>query len=322
MPIIDKPISELERYQGTNPRPADFDEYWETALKEMKSTDPQVTFTPSEFQAPGVECYDMYFNGVRNARIYAKHVRPKNVTGKIPAVMMFHGYSGDSGEWWDKIVYAASGIAVFAMDVRGQGGKSEDSGGFMGTTYDGQIVRGLDNDDPQDLFFRHVFLDTAEMAGIAMDLDFIDEKRVYATGGSQGGGLTLACAALEPRISRAAPVYPFLCDYRRVWDMDLDTGAYRDLRYYFKHFDPTHEHEEEIFTKLGYIDLQFLANRIKADLLMTTGLLDNTCPPSTQYAAYNKLTCRKKHIIYPDFGHEGLTGSTDRIFQFLVNGKF
>jgi hypothetical protein len=69
--------------------------------------------------------------------------------------------------------------------------------------------------------YRQIFLDTAEMARIVMDMPEVDADRVGATGGSQGGGLTLACASLEPRVRRAAPCFPFLSDYRRVWDLDL-----------------------------------------------------------------------------------------------------
>ena len=322
MPTIDMSIDELEQYNGVNPRPKDFDEYWEKALAEMNATDPQVELIKADFQSPVAECYDMYFTGVNGARIYAKHLRPKNVTGKIPAVLMFHGYSGDSGEWIYRLPYVVSGMAVFAMDVRGQGGKSEDVGGVVGNTLNGHIIRGLDNDDPHKLLFRDIFLDTAELAKIAMDMDFIDETKVYAEGGSQGGALTLACASLEPRVAKAAPVYPFLCDYKRVWDMDMDQRAYVELRQYFRNFDPRHEREDDVFMKLGYIDLQHLAPRIKADLMMFTGLMDDVCPPSTQYAAYNKMTCNKKHVIYPDFGHEGLKGCNDIIYEFFVNNKF
>jgi cephalosporin-C deacetylase len=145
----------------------------------------------------------------------------------------------------------------------------------------------------------------------------VDETRVSAMGGSQGGALTLACAALTPNLYRACPTYPFLCDYKRVWEMDLDKGAYEGLRYYFRHFDPRHEREYEIFEKLGYIDVQYLAPRIKAEVLMGTGLIDTTCPPSTQFAAYNKIMSKKNVLIYPDFGHEGLEGHDDIVFTFL-----
>ena len=319
MPVIDMPLRELEKYNGVNPKPNDFEEYWDKAVAEMKAVDSQVVMTKAEFQTSTVECYDMYFTGVNGARVYAKHLRPKNFTGKIPAVLQFHGYSQNSGSWTSKLAYAAAGYAVFAMDARGQGGKSQDVGGVIGNTYQGHIIRGLDEQDPNKLLFRDIFLDTAQLAGIAMELDFVDETKVYAMGGSQGGALTIACAALEPRVAKAAPLYPFLCDYKRVWDMDLDVGAYQELRDYFRRFDPRHERVNEVFTKLGYIDLQYLAPRIQAKTLMFTGLLDSICPPSTQYAAYNKMRCEKKHILYPDFKHEDLPGADDIIFEFLVN---
>ena len=51
---------------------------------------------------------------------------------------------------------------------------------------------------------------------------------------------------------------------------------------------------------------------------MATGLLDTTCPPSTQFAAYNKITSEKEILIYPDYGHEGLEGHDDIVFRFLT----
>lgn len=319
MPIVDMPVKEMEKYMGITPKPADFDEFWDESIAEMNAIDPEISMTEADFHCDGAKCYDLYFTGAHGARVYAKFIRPEHVEGKIPAVLMFHGYTGDSGDWADKFGYILKGYAVFALDCRGQGGKSEDVGGVKGNTLNGHFIRGLDDDSPKKLLFRDIFLDTAELAKIAIEMDIIDENRVYATGGSQGGALTIACAALEPRIKKAAPIYPFLSDYKRVWEMDLDTGAYGELREYFRHFDPRHERETEIFTKLGYIDIQNLAPRIKADVLMFTGLMDTTCPPSTQYAVYNKLNCKKKHILYPDFGHEGLKGSGDIIFEYLTN---
>lgn len=318
MPLIDMPLEQLHKYQGINPRPDDYDAYWDQAIAEMKAVQPNVELVPSEFQTSFAECYDMYFTGVRDARIHVKHLKPKNAKTPHPAVLFFHGYAWNSGSWTDYLGYAAAGVAVFAMDVRGQGGYSEDTGGVKGNTLRGHIIRGLDDPDPHNLLFRHIFLDTAQLAGIVMDMPEVDASRVYATGGSQGGALTIACAALEPRISKLAPVYPFLCDYKRVWEMDLAKDAYEELRTYFRFFDPQHKREDEIFTKLGYIDLQHMAGRIRGDVLMGVGLMDTICPPSTQFAAYNKITAPKRLEIYPDHGHEGLPGLNDMIYQFLL----
>lgn len=317
MPLVDMPLSKLEEYQGRNPRPADMDTFWDAALAEMHAIDPQVELKPHRLDAPFAECFELRFTGVGGARVYAKYLRPKNVPEPHPAVLQFHGYSGSSGDWSDKLNYVARGYSVAALDCRGQGGHSEDVGGIRGNTHRGHIIRGLD-DAPEKLLFRQIYLDCAQLANIVMAMPEVDTDRVGATGGSQGGGLTLACAALEPRIKRAAPVFPFLCDYQRVWEMDLAAGAYEELRTFFRMFDPLHEREDELFTRLGYIDNQHLAHRIRAEVLMLVGLMDTICPPSTQFAAFNKIQSEKRMILYPDYGHEGLPGAPDRIYDFLA----
>ena len=317
MPLLfDMPFEELESYQGTNPRPDDFDTFWDESLAEMKTVDANIELVPADFQTNFADCFHMYFTGVGGARVHAKLLRPKQAAAPHPAVVMFHGYSGNSGSWVDKLGYVAQGYTVAALDCRGQGGLSQDVGGHLGTTLRGHIIRGLDG-PPENMAYRNIFLDTAQLAGLVMAMDDVDETRVGATGGSQGGGLTLACASLEPRIRWAAPIFPFLTDYQRVWKIDQDVHAYEELRTYFRHFDPKHEREEAIFTKLGYIDVQHLAPRIKADVLMGVGLMDTVCPPSTQFAAYNKITSNKSLAIYPDFGHENLPGHPEAIFQFI-----
>ncbi|HEY0826656.1 MAG TPA: acetylxylan esterase [Bacilli bacterium] len=316
MPAIDMPLEKLKQYTGVNPCPADFDQFWDEALQEMKNTQADVELIPSKFQVPSADCFDLYFTGVKGARIHAKYLRPKKATEPHPAVIQFHGYTGNAGDWADKLGYVSLGYSVIAMDCRGQGGTSEDAGAIKGNTFKGHIIRGLDM-EPEHLLFRQIYLDTAQLAGIVMEFPEVDASRVGAMGGSQGGGLTLACAALEPRIKLLAPIYPFLCDYKRVWDMDLAVAAYEELRTYFRQFDPLHEREEQIFERLGYIDLQFLAKRIKGEVLMAVGLMDTVCPPSTQFAAYNKILSKKQLAIYPDFGHEGLPGFNDKVMEFM-----
>ena len=317
MPLIDMPMDQLLNYEGRNPRPADFDAYWEKGLAEMRATDPKVELAAYPLKSRIADCFNLYFTGVGGARVHAKYLRPKESKGKHPAVLIFHGYSGNSGDWQEKLALVSQGYSVAALDCRGQGGLSEDAGGVRGNTLKGHIIRGLD-DCPEKMYYRQVYSDTAMLARVVMEMPEVDADRVGATGGSQGGGLTLACAALEPRIKRAAPVFPFLCDYRRVWEMDLDVAAYEELRSFFRMFDPLHEREDEMFERLGYIDNQHLASRIQAEVLMPVGLMDAVCPPSTQFAAYNKIASKKSLIVYPDFGHEGLPGCSDRIFDFMA----
>ena len=316
MPILDMPLEELKKYQGRNPKPADFDSFWDKTLKNLDTIDTKLEIKPNGFKSRVAEAFDMTFTSTKNARIHAKLMKPKNLTGKAPAVLFFHGLSGSAPQWTYLLTYVSEGYVVAALDSRGQGGYSEDTGASYGTSFSDPFSRGVDG-APEDMHGVDLFADTAMLAKIVMAMDFVDETRVAARGGSQGGALTVACCALMPEMKLCVPDFPYMSDYKRVWEMDLDVDCYKGIRYYLRHFDPRHERVDEFFEKLGYVDIQNLAPRIKAKVLMGTGLLDNICPPSTQFAMFNKITSEKEVIIYPDFGHEGLGGHDDLVFEFI-----
>lgn len=318
MPLVDMPLAELKKYQGISPRPADFDEYWERALAEMNAIDPNCELIKYEFASKIADCYDLYFTSTKGARIHGRFWKPKQIDGKIPALLGFHGLGGHTDSWPVPLAYVSQGFCVAQLDCRGQAGTSQDVGvGEMGSTLSNPFIRGL-NVHPDQLLCRDLFLDTAMLARIVMGLDYVDETRVGTYGGSQGGALSIACACLVPTIKLCSARYPYLSDYKRVWEMDLAQNAYEGLKYYFRQYDPRHERENEVFEKLGYIDLQHLAHRMKAKFLMATGLMDTICPPSTQFAIYNKVTSEKQSVIYPDFGHEWLKGNDEVEFEFLA----
>ncbi|MGI6336145.1 MAG: acetylxylan esterase [Eubacteriales bacterium] len=321
MPALDMPIERLREYKGTNPRPQDFDAYWDRALSELDACSLDYTLEPADFQAPGVKCSYLYFTGVGGARICCRFLRPEHPTANHPGVCMFHGYSGSAGDWYDKLAYAYAGFFVLALDARGQMGFSDDNRVVSGNTFKGQIIRGLSTFDPDQLYFRNVFLDCAQTARILMSMPEVNAGRVGAMGGSQGGGLTVACASLEPRVALCVPACPFLTDYKRVWEMDLAKGAYDELSYFLRHRDPRHERIDEIWNMLGYIDVSKLAVRIKAQTILFATMMDSTCPPSTQFAIYNAITAPKEIKIYRDFGHEGLPQQGDITLRAMLNMK-
>lgn len=316
MPMIDKPLSELLTYQGSSPCPADIDEFWDKRLSDLESHNANPILTKADFECSIADCFDLYFTGTKGAKVYAKYFRPKNIKGKAPLILNFHGYSASSGCWSDYLPYISEGYCVAALDCRGQGGLSQDTGGFSGTTFKGMFIRGVEG-PAEDMLFVQQYLDTVLLAKITMAFPETDETRVAARGGSQGGGLTLACASLVPEIKIATPRIPFLSDYKRVWNMDLDKDAYEEIKYYFMRFDPAHQREDEFFTKLGYIDIQNLTKRIKAEVYMATGLMDTVCPPSTQFAAFNKITSKKQYVIYHDYGHASPSSHNDLEFSFI-----
>ena len=317
MPVFEMPLAQLQTYLGCSPLPDDFDWYWSDALAELDSISMDYTLISAPFTAPGVECFDLWFTGVRGARIHCKFLKPAQIQGKIPGIAVFHGYMHHSGEWYERLPLVYAGNAVIVMECRGQGGTSEDVYSGIGPTVFGHVIRGVRDEDPHKLYYRDVYLDAAQTLRILMGMDFIDETRIATLGKSQGGALALATASLIPQVKLCAPIFPFLSDFRRILEMDLNQNAYEGFYWLFKKCDPTHRHMEEYLYRMGYIDIQNHTPRIRAKVLWQTGLMDNLCPPSTQFAAYNKLISDKEMILYPDHTHELIYYANDAIFAFF-----
>lgn len=317
MPVIDMPLEKLKGYTGTNPMPKDFDLFWDKRMDEVNNHQLQYEIKESEIEGyNSCDYYDLWFKGIDGGEVYAKYIHPKSVE-KVPLILQFHGYPGASRSWFEQCSFVGMGCAIIAMDCPGQGGKGNDVGGISGTTVAGHIVAGLDG-EPKDMYYVRLFQNTSILCRIAQELEGININKIYTNGASQGGGIALACSSLNKIIKRCAVLYPFLSDYKRVWDMDLDQIAYEGIRYYSKWFNPMGVNEEDMFTKLGYIDVHNFAHRLNSEVLFGTGLMDNICPPSTQFAVYNNIKSKKKHIIFQDYTHEEIAVFDDMLIDFFL----
>lgn len=295
-------------------------------MQDLAATPPDPIWTEDRSVGHGfARCYTLTFAGVGGARVHARAVLPRRSDSPMAAAVQFHGYARRTYEWAEglKLALAASGVAYAGLDCRGQGGLSVDAGGVTGNTLKGHLVRGLTdavNGRPDKLFYRAQYLDAVRLVQLIADHDAIDAGRISTFGRSQGGALALVAAALEPRVAQCLPTFPFLSDFKRAYEMDVATaeGPYGEIGDWFRRFDPLHEQEEAVFNALGYIDIQNLAPRITAPVEWSIGLMDKICPPSTQFAAYNKLGGEKSMRIYPDFGHEPFDHGEDRLLERLA----
>ncbi|MEN8171799.1 MAG: acetylxylan esterase [Chloroflexota bacterium] len=53
------PYDNLLVYHGANPKPADFDKYWDRAIAEMQAKDHDMELIPAEFQTDFAESYHL-----------------------------------------------------------------------------------------------------------------------------------------------------------------------------------------------------------------------------------------------------------------------
>ena len=83
--------------------------------------------------------------------------------------------------------------------------------------FPGSMTKGIL--DPKHYFYRRVFTDAVRAIETARSHDAVDATQIAVTGGSQGGGITIAAAGLVPDVAVAMPDVPFLCHYRRATEI-------------------------------------------------------------------------------------------------------
>lgn len=308
----------LKDYHGATPKPPDFEEFWAHRMAEADLVPMEYSLSQAR-EAPSFGlclAQDLWFTGMGGAKVYAKYLRPA-LDGPVPLVLQFHGYPGASRSFAEQASFVGMGMAILAMDCPGQGGLGFDYGGFLGTTASGHLVAGLDG-PPENMYYVRLHQNIRILTRLVRVLPGIDFNRVFVNGASQGGALGLACTALNPElVNRAAILYPFLSDFKLVWDLGADAIAYEGLRYYARWFDPDERQEDRWFRQLGYIDSKNFASMIRCPVLFGTGLADDVCPPKTQCAVYNNLNCPKKRYLFPGFGHEEIQEFDDLLLDYF-----
>jgi len=315
--FFDLPLEQLRTYQPAQTARPDFDTFWAATLAEARSFAQPARFEPVETGFALVEVLDVTFPGYAGQPVKGWLVLPKVRQAPLPCVVEYIGYGGGRNLPIDWLVYANMGYAHFVMDTRGQG-----SSWSPGDTADvepegsnpqipGFMTRGVLS--PRTYYYRRVFTDAVRAIDAARSHPAVDPGRIAVTGGSQGGGITLAAAGLVPDLSAALPDVPFLCNFKRATDI-INSHPYQEISAYCKiHRDKI----QTVFETLSYFDGINFAARASAPALFSVGLMDEICPPSTVFSAYNHYQGPKEIRIWEYNNHEG-----GQSFQTFEKMKF
>lgn len=318
MALFDKPLEELRDYRPERSEPADFDTFWARTLNDTRRYPLDPRFEPVEGLLKTVEVFDVTFSGYGGQRIKGWLLLPHQRDGRLPCVVEFIGYGGGRGlplEWLD---WSAAGFAHLVMDTRGQGstwskGDTPDiPDAGANPSVPGFMTQGVLH--PDTYYYRRVFADAVRAVETARAHPAVDPERIVATGASQGGGIALAVGGLIPDEVRAVmPDVPFLCHFRRATEL-VDTRPYQEIATFCRiHRDRV----EDVFHTLSYFDGMNFAARAQAPALFSTAMMDDICPPSTVFAAYNHYAGPKDIRVYPYNQHEG-----GGVFQLMEQIRF
>jgi cephalosporin-C deacetylase-like acetyl esterase len=278
---------EPEQVKGFDDIKSDFNAFWKNNLNELAEVEPNYQLEPQpQYSNNDYEVYEVSMNSFGNELVKGYYAKPKR-EGKFPVSIEYQGYG--SGFYPPNVNW--DGFAHMVMSIRGQGYNKP------GNKYGDWIVYGLQSKD--DYYYRGAFLDAVRAIDFVCTRPEIDTSKIVAQGGSQGGALTFAAAALDKRIKACAPTVPFLSDYRNyfrivAWPRSSFENYRKD------HADVSWEH---IYDVLSYFDIKNLAPMVTCPLFMGIGVQDEVCPPHINFAAYNKVKGPKKWIAYADEGH-------------------
>lgn len=305
MALFDLPLDELREYRSSSVEPEDFDAFWSKTLQEAREHDLDARFDLVDTGLTTVKVYDVTFAGFGGHPVKGWLTLPARVDAPLPLVVEFVGYGGGRGLPHEHLLWASTGRAHFVMDTRGQGSAWGGGGGTPdpvggAPAYPGFMTRGLDA--PENYYYRRVFTDAVRAIEAARSHPLTDAGRTVAIGESQGGGITIAVGGLVPDLVAIAPDVPFLCDYPRGTTL-TDRHPYREIGLYLK----THRgRAEDALRTLSYFDGVHFAARGRTPAFFSAALEDQTCPPSTVFAAFNAWAHEDKRIEVYDFNdHEG-----------------
>lgn len=171
---------------------------------------------------------------------------------------------------------------------------------------------GFNFGDKDGFYYRGAFLDCVQAVRFMASRPTSDMTNLFAEGSSQGGALSYACAALSdyPFTAIACNV-AFLGDYPDYfnivsWPGDTAKANKGSMT------------DEEMYAFLSYFDTKNLATKISCAVLASSGLQDGTCPPHTNFAAFNNLSTEDKEmIIDPEMEHSFPAGWSSKQSNFF-----
>lgn len=273
--------------------PRNLKKYWDQEKAALKALRMDVKSTKVDAKEPGLVCFDTEINciGPKPARGY--FAKPENAKAKsLPIVLLVHA-AGVKGSWCRSEIanatnYAKKGALCFDLNAHGMliGQPDEYYNNLESGELKDYYIRGLDNRN--DLYFRGMYLRLIRTIDYLTQQPEWDGKRIVVIGESQGGGQALAAAGLDQRVSLAVAIVPAMCDWggtlinrKGGWPQPFEKKGNKD----------------EMKKVLPYFDTAHLLKFSKATILVEIGLVDNTCPSTSIYAAINQA--KGKKLIYP-----------------------
>ena len=302
-PSADWDIAQAPSARPAAERPSDFDAFWDGQLAALAKVppDPQVE-RPEAQPVAGVE-YAKFSLAVNDTQRVRGQMAWPDRPGKFPALIIYQWagvyplpqgtVTGNAQKGWLAVNVMAHDLPIDEPEAFYEELKNGDLKEY------GLIGR----DDRETSYFRRMYLGARRVVDYVKSLPEWDGKTLVVHGTSQGGSQALVAAALVDGVTAVVVNVPALCDQNAP-------AAGRGASYpYWTAKPPGDLDPVEIAEAANYYDVIHFAPRVKAPVLVSAGLRDQSCPPHGIAAMANALGGAKELVFLPGANHQGDGGT-------------
>jgi cephalosporin-C deacetylase len=301
-----------EKIQPTIENPTDFQSFWDNAKAELAKIplDARMTLLP-ERCTEKTNVYHVNIQNYGNSRLYGILCVPK-ASGKYPALLRVPGagvrpYNGD-------IVTAERGVITLEIGIHGVPVNLDPA--VYTNLGSGALANYpmLNLDDRDRYYYKRVYLGCVRANDFLTRLPQYDGQHLGVTGGSQGGALSIVTAALDARVITLGAFYPAICDVTGY--LNGRAGGWPHL---FVGSSLAFNNKPEKLKTCGYYDVVNFARRVKQPGMYSWGYNDETCPPTSMFAAYNTITASKNLLLAYETGHWTYPEQNEKMTAWLLS---
>jgi len=284
---------DTNKIMASGHKPADFDEFWAGAKRELAKVPPNFKVTEMPDMEHNDKVYQIEMQSLNNITIRGYMALQKDLKPgqRLPVSIYLPGYAASAVP-----LVASSGIALLNISVRGQM-MSDD---VIKPEREAYITTDIENKNKYIL--KGVLMDCERLVDFVCSRPELDSTAIYASGASMGGYLALALSALDKRVTISTANNPVFADFRTLSVQASNAFPMGEIELYAKN---NGENLDEILNTLDYFDLQNFAPHINAPTVVGIGMLDPMAPPTLSTTMFNSIPATdKKLFVFPTLAHD------------------
>ena len=308
-------VYDFPHYQPALTRPPDFEEFWKKTLAELETVPPDVQMTLNKEKSTAqADVYEVSLASLDSRRVWGWYACPTK-PGKYPVtyfcpptgVYALPMWVGDGGGEYCTFALAIHGFDLHLSNMR------------AGDPWMGYHTLGLIS--PQTAAWRWIYASMVRCMDFLVSRPEVDATRINVSGSSQGGGLAMILASLDPRVALCTPMWSGLP--RLDWTVKYKTGYWP----FGMAAKPAEATEAEFLNTLSYFDAANFTPDMRCPLVAYIGMMDWVTASGNQVCACAHLPAGRVELLCDTWGGHGsslapaLVARRNEVLDAFLHGR-